>query len=326
LAITNHAALYPYSYLVGLTVLSFLLLGTGFATNFDMSVAADESYTAKNSVLNERKEWVATTSGFPPPPLSLRALIHANGESVLTQEGIERAFQVVETVKNTPSYDILCNSKHHYTQEAAKTSGGYGSQCHVRGITLLWNNSLSTMREDVESDVNIWKAVAAENYPDGGEIDAREILGRPSHHDNRITGAESLLMEVMIPGFHTQSPRALQDTLSRMLDLRQQWSADSSSGYRLEVFTNKGLESETTRAVMMDTPLIAIVFVIMTIYTCIIFSSNNSGRALCRILFGFGAVISVVLSLATSYGLLYIIGTLHKRFSAHGCLLGQITT
>jgi hypothetical protein len=317
LAISSHAATHPYKYLVGLTVVSFILLGTGLATNFDMSVAADKSYTAKNSVLNERKEWVSTISGFPPPPLSVRAVIHAKGESVLTQEGIGRAFQVVETVTNTPSYDILCNSKHHYPQEGAKTTGGYGSECHVRGITLLWNNSLSVMQEDVESDFDVWQAVAAEKYPDGGEIDTREILGRPKHRDTSITGAESLLMEVMIPGMHAQSPRALQDVLKGMLDLRQQWSADSVSGYRLEIFTNDSLESETTRAVMMDSYLIAMVFVIMAIFTCIVFSSSNNGQASCRVLFGLGAVASVVLSLASSYGLLYIIGTSRKRFSAH---------
>jgi len=125
-------------------------------------------------------------------------------------------------------------------------------------------------------------------------------------------------MEFMIPATHENASVLEGIVLDRLLELRKQWTTETPSGenddkFALEVFIVSYLEKETTRAVMKDLPLTAIVFVIMAVFTCVVFSSNGSAKnsqtaSSSHYLLGVGAVLCVGLSLATSYGLGYIIG------------------
>ena len=320
LCITNHAANNPYSYAIGIPLLSLGLLGTGFATNFDMTVAAHDSLTGKTSIIRNRKDWVDNVSGFPSPPLSIRMMLHAQGVSVLTQQAVQHAFQVVHRVETTPGYDIVCTdelSKKHYNQKHTGYVGGFSSKCHIRGMTMLWNNSPVIMAEQVTSNDDVISAVTVAKFPDGSDVDIREIMGRPSLHEGKIIAAESLLLEFIIPSAHAKSASLETAVLESLVQLQKEWSNDPSTRIDLEVFTYLSLEQESTRAVMKDIPLIAIVFVVMALFTCAVFSSkdtsNGTGKSdyssSSHVLLGLGAVICIVLSLASSYGILYIIGT-----------------
>lgn len=309
LTIAHHAATNPYSYIFGTIVLSFALLGAGYVTNFDMNVVADESYTATDSVIREQKHWIEDISGFPPAALSVRVVIHGGGESVLNRQGVMNAIEVVEEVQNTPEYETVCTSslsQHHYSNE--HFVGGYTTECHIRGITLFWNNSQAIVEDVIQTDDDVLAAVSSKYYPDGTPADTREIMGKVKHHNEAPVYAESLLMEFMIPGTHQRSSSLQTKILNQLLDLRDGWSKSSTTGhFNLEVFTNESLETETTRAVLKDLPLIPTVFLIMTVFTCIIFSSNNRGSSK-HVLLGLGAVVCVVLSLASSFGILWIFG------------------
>ena len=177
------------------------------------------------------------------------------------------------------------------------------SDCRIRGVTMLWNNSLDIMRDSVKNETAVLLAVNAQKYPDGSDIDAREIFGKKEVHWTTIVSAESLLMEVSIPSFLPRSMAMQQQVFERLMDLQEQWSKDASSTIKLEVFTTESLELESTRAVLADTPLIAIVFVVMTVFTCTMFSPNNrntaSGQSSSHILLGIGAVLCVVLCLGS---------------------------
>lgn len=61
-----------------------------------------------------------------------------------------------------------------------------------------------------------------------------------------------------------------------------------------------------TRAIVKDIPLVPIVFIIMSIFTCAIFFKRDKVRS--RSLLGFAAVLSVLLSILTGYGMVFIIG------------------
>jgi hypothetical protein len=312
LAVTGHAARHPYSYVFGITLLSLALLGTGLATNFDMNVDAQSSYTPIQSVIWEERNWIEKESGFPRPPLSVRMMLHAQGETVLTKKSIYRSFEVLETVEKTPLYDTVCSSdseKHHYRSQGVV--GGYYSECRIRGVTLLWNNSLSTMEGEIFSDDDAVLAMSMKKYPDGSDVDPREIMARSTKHNKKIVSAESFLMEFSIPGTHHKSTQLRDNVVNTMLRLRKRWAkaaASDPSHLKLELFTSDALEKETTRAVMKDIPLIPTVFVVMTVFTCVIFSSNNQRESSKHILLGIGAVICVVLSLACAYGLMFLCG------------------
>jgi uncharacterized BrkB/YihY/UPF0761 family membrane protein len=61
-----------------------------------------------------------------------------------------------------------------------------------------------------------------------------------------------------------------------------------------------------TRAIVDDIPLVPIVFVIMGIFTSLVFWKKDKVQS--RSLLGFGAVVTVLLSIISGYGLQFVIG------------------
>lgn len=328
LLLSHHAASHPIRYIVGTVVLSMAILGIGLGTNFDMSTRVDVGLTPFHSVINEQKQWILDDSGFPSRPHSVRILIHKQGASVVSRAGVVRAFEVIERVRETDGYLQLCED----SLESNKV--GYSGLCHIRGVPLFWNNTREIFEDSVMSDVDVLLAISAKSYPDTSNVEPLELMGHmETHRDHTIVSAESFLMEILIPRPQQQAassedmddkvmPLAILETL---LDLQQAWIERASNGnttaydndaddnFRLEVyFTDHSLEAETLRAVMQDLPLIAVVFVIMALFTMAIFSVSHKpgGDKKCkqRIMLGLGAVSAVFFSMATSYGLLFIIG------------------
>ena len=317
LKMTHSAASHPWWWVIGILLISFGLLGIGFATNFDYNVAPDESLTPKDSVIREQKQWILEESGFPPQPLSLRALLHNEGANVVSQEGVDRMFQVLDAVQEKDNYQQLCDTA------LEENEYGFGGICHIRGISLFWNHSRDIMEEDVASDVDVVLAFNRDKYPDGSGVDRRELMGRMTYFNDLAIGAESFLLEIVIPATAPNAEAVAESVLDTLVDLRQKWTEDKTNVYQsqnnqtttsfhLEVYlTDFSLESETLRAVFKDLPLIPSVFVIMAFFTCLIFSTSHKPgdtQVKQRILLGIGAVVAVVLSLAASYGLLYTIG------------------
>jgi uncharacterized BrkB/YihY/UPF0761 family membrane protein len=61
-----------------------------------------------------------------------------------------------------------------------------------------------------------------------------------------------------------------------------------------------------TRAIVDDIPLVPIVFVVMAIFTSLVFWKKDKVQS--RSLLGFGAVVTVLLSIISGYGLQFLIG------------------
>ena len=326
LLLSHHAASHPIKYIAGTVIISLTVMGIGLGTNFDMTTKVDVGLTPIHSVINEQKDWILNESGFPARPHSVRVMIHKEGDSVTSQAGVLRAFEVIDRVRQTDNYLQVCE------ESLESNEVGYSGLCHIRGVTLFWNNTLEIFEHSVSSDVDVLLAISAKSYPDTSNVEPLELMGRiDTHRGDTIVSAQSFLMEILIPrsdrpGSLTADQSIPLDILSRLLNLKQEWidrdsdvntrtSDDGTdSGFRLEVyFTDHSLEAETIRAVMQDLPLIAVVFVIMAAFTVLIFSISHKpgGTKKCkqRFMLGFGAVAAVAFSMATSYGLLFIIGT-----------------
>jgi hypothetical protein len=65
------------------------------------------------------------------------------------------------------------------------------------------------------------------------------------------------------------------------------------------------------RALVNDIPLVPIVFIVMAIFTSLIFWKKDKVQS--RSLLGFCAVVTVLLSIMSGYGLLFLIGTYGLR-------------
>jgi hypothetical protein len=70
------------------------------------------------------------------------------------------------------------------------------------------------------------------------------------------------------------------------------------------------------RAIVNDIPLVPIVFVVMSVFTGAIFWKRDKVRS--RSLMGFGAVLAVILSILSGYGLLFLSGTCAQRLLRRG--------
>jgi len=312
-----HAAMHPRKYVWGITLLTIVLVAIGFLTNFSYETQPDIGLAAKMSLTREQKDWIQHESNFPPQPHSLRIMLHNQGENVITQLGISKAFEIVDTLQNMPDYMQFC-------QEAADDNEyGYEGECHIRGVPLFWNFSRAIYEANITSNVDVMLAVSQTTFPDNSTVDEREIMGLVEYHRDVVVSAKSFLMSVSIPASFDEDENINMATrvLGAMLALRKEWATkgpssttDDNDNYRMEVYlTDYSLEMETIDAVFKDLPLIPMVFVMMTIFTIVIFSVQHKPGAKCcqpRMLMGTAAVVTICLSMGSAYGILFIIGTL----------------
>ena len=96
------------------------------------------------------------------------------------------------------------------------------------------------------------------------------------------------------------------DAVESILELRERWEKDSSSILSLEVYTDTSFDLEFERALDEDFILVPFVFILMGVFTAAVFYKRDP--VLARSMMGFGAVVSVLLSLMSGYGILFIIG------------------
>ena len=94
--------------------------------------------------------------------------------------------------------------------------------------------------------------------------------------------------------------------LDKLLKLRNEWESEPGNIYRLEILAKRSIDDELTRAIYKDLPLVPVSFFLMALFTCITFYRHD--WVLSRTLLGFGAVCTVLLSIMTGYGLLFICG------------------
>ncbi|CAB9503372.1 Pick C1-like protein 1 [Seminavis robusta] len=308
IVLSRHAASNPISYLLGVLFLSFALAGVGMLTNFNMTTNGRDQITVRHSVTREQYRWVYGDAGFPSPPESLRIVVHQQGDNVVTKEGLFRAFDVVTAVQKYDGYQELCD-----LAERTNTAG-HGGLCHIRGVPLFFNLSLAMAQEQVLSDVDVKLAVSRDKLPDESTVDPREFMGHIEYFENlfsTIRTAQSFLMEIRIPGHVEHSNDMAVDLLDALLLMRGEWASEQDNNYGLEVYlTDHSLEAETKRAVFEDLPLIPLVFVIMTVFTMVVFSaSHKEGQPYRqRFMLGFGAVATILLSMITSFGVLFTAG------------------
>lgn len=297
-SIATVAATHPKKTAWGIVVLSFAVAGIGYVTNFNMDTAADAMYTPKHSRIVEHQYWVNSESGFPASSRHLRLIVHNEGgdESLLTTAGVEGVFEAIDAVRSLPAYDDACATTTYEDVNGTTT-------CNIRSVALFWNNSVDVFRQEATSNVDAVLQVSNEEYPDGSPVDVQEIIGNAEEHYEILVHADALFVDIALPSdaedFELQA-------VNRLLELRSAWRNDKDVQLGIELLSFDSLEDETTRSVYKDVPLVPCVFVIMSLFTCFIFSKRDKVKS--RSLLGLGAVICVFLSLVFGYGFMFICG------------------
>jgi hypothetical protein len=302
LKITGSAARNPKTHITAVCFISIAVLVTGLFTNFSIDVDQDTLWTPRNSRPLSHANWLENESSFPAEPRICYMLVHSNGNNVLSREGVSRVFEAVDTFRSTFGYDDVCAK----SQFKGSLDGNGKVTCTIVAVTKFWNGTASIFADEIQSDGEAGGALSAPVYPDGTPVETQAVVGKAVRDGSGLlTFAESFVIRIDLP--ETDEAEDFEtDAINRILELNEAWAAEAYTSFRLEIFADRSFSDEFTRAIVTDIPLVPIVFVIMSVFTCFVFFKRD--WVFSRSLLGFGAVVSVLLSIMTGYGLVFIFG------------------
>ena len=303
------AARNPYPCILFTIVLSFVMVAMGLKTNFYLVLSNFELWPPKTSPSVEQTNWYYYQSDYSYEYRYIDMVVHAQGNNVLTVDGVSHVMDAMNVIQSMPNYQDGC----HW----AKVIGDSNrvGQCHVYSVTNFWNHSWSTWHEQSTTltDQDILQAVSVSHYPTTGmAVDISRILGNirydtttTTNTSTALTGAQSFLIEFDLP-WSGQTPDFELEALTRLFELQEEWESDTTNIFRLEVNAYRSYEDEFLRAILVDLPLLPAVFGIMVLFCCLVFWRYDKVHS--RSLLGVGAVVTIVLSIMTSHGLLFLCG------------------
>ena len=305
--LTHVAATSPKLTILCVVLLSLGLMGIGLATNFSVDVDEDVLWTPRGSNVVKHMEWIDDESGFALEARDFVMVVHKSGDNVIDgRESIARIFEALDSVRNLADYDTVCDPP-----------------CDISGVTKFWNSSASIFEEQATSDEAVIQQLSSTTYPDtGSPVSDNDIFGNAKRNEdtNDVEYAQSYILVIEFPGekeVEEETEDFEKKALDVILDLDEKWTA--TSDYRIEVFADRSFPDEFERAstsliclllstdhfffflptVVNDIPLVPIVFVLMGVFTSLIFLKRD--RVQSRSLLGLMAVVSVLLSILAGY-------------------------
>ena len=306
--ITHYAATYPKS-CVGLTIFTSLaMLVIGLCTNFHIEVENAHLWPPQNSLSVEHTQWYYYNSDFNYDTSFFDMIIHADGGNVLGQEGVRRTFEAIQAIQELEGYQEGCYWASMFGDEY------YVGECKIHSVADFWNESLAIFETQVDSDQDAKAAMSAAVYPNGILVDEPRILGkaeRAAYYGtdddtySQLESAQSYLIEFDFPWTNVTADFE-ELCLERIQQLQDEWDKDPNNNFRIEMTAYRSYSDEFFRAIIKDLPLLPSVFTIMSAFCCFVFWKRN--RVHSRMLLGVGAVVCILLSILTGYGLLFIFG------------------
>ena len=299
------AARNPYWCIILTVLVSIATVATGMFTNFSVVVENYELWPPHNSFSVQHTNWLYEISGFHYEYRYIKMIVHADGDNVLSVDGLSHAFEAMNVVQNMSDYQQGC-------RWAKLVGDAYQvGECHIHSVTDFWNHSMSAFLQQSPSDDDVLLTMSGDRYPDGEPVDLTKVLGNIQWGQNQngnastLVSAQSFLIDFFLPwSYETHDFEWV--ALMALFDLQEQWKSEPSNPFRLEVNAYRSYEDEFLRAILADLPLLPAVFVITSLFTCLVFWRYD--RVHSRALLGFGAVVTILLSIITSHGLMFICG------------------
>jgi len=293
-SITGASTRNPKLTIAVVAIMSIVTFSIGIFTNFNVDVNEDSLWSPKGSRPLSHFNWINDDSNFPETPRIFYINIHANGENVLGKKGLERAFTALDLFRETAGYDDIC------PKDSARDS------CKIKSPTNFWNNSFAYFNEIIENDDEVMKILSTISYPDGSLVDTQAIIGTPTFDQSGIlTSGQILLNQIYLPVID-EAETFEELAIERILELQEQWKSESSNEFHVEVFAERSFSDEFSRAIASDIPLVGAAFGVMSAFASFVFMKRNAVQS--RSLLGFGAVVGVLMSIMTGYGLMFICG------------------
>ena len=294
-SLSSHAARNPKTYITIIPLLSSALLGIGFLTNFRLELDQSEVYPPFNSRSVQHKNYFENpNSEWPKPGRRFYLLVHADGDNVLRRDAFRQVFKAIDIVKETPGYTEIC-SKGNYMDpymENLKT-------CEISSITRFWENNLTVFDNEIESDESLYRAVSNLTYFDGTPVDFEVLFGSPD-----IDHIRGLFTIIYIPDTN-QTKKFEEDVVKNIFALQAQLK-DQNATVKVEVLAKRSYNDEYLRSIFIDLPLLPFAVGLMVFFTFLVFYRKHPVQSRCTL--GVGSVVTIVLSLATGFGIMFIIG------------------
>lgn len=294
--LSNTAAKHPKVTIASVLVFSIAIFVLGFSFGFNVDVDEDVLWTPRGSPPLKHQDWIEDESGFPEDDQVFVMLFHQDGaRDLLGVDQVHRLFDALETIQGLDDYDELC-ALHH------------SGDCPINGAVKFWNFSRAIFEEQVgSSDDLVIEAMSAELYPDGSVVSDQDIFGNPTRNENRtLTSAQMYVLSV---GFPTDDEDAdkqpsydFEETaIDAILKLRDKWKDEEGNRFRVEFSAYRSFGDEFQRAIVDDVYLLPVIFVVMAVFTSLVFFKKNKVHSRC--LLGFVAVVNVFLSIAAGFGM-----------------------
>jgi len=306
LKISGYAARNPKKCITSTILFCITILTIGIFTNFNIDVNQDTLWTPTPSRVLAHGKWLAGDSGFPDTPRWFQLLVHADGKNILGDEGLKRAFTALDTVRNLPDYDKICEQ----SSLTMSTGNNNKSTCFISSPTRFYNHNVSEYH-DANYYQDTTERLSMMEYPDGVPVNPVSIFGKSERGNSNseiLTSVQLYSVLIALPSLNAVATvdEFEKVAIEQMSDLRKQWNAEPSNIYRVEFFNERSFDDEFNRAIVKDIPLVPIVLIVMSIFTSLVFFRRDWVYS--RTLLGIGAVVSVLLSIMAGYGLIFIIG------------------
>lgn len=310
-AISVHAATYPWLWISSVLGISAGILGGGLKTNFHMELALQNIFTPTTSKTIAHRAWALDISKFPGHTLDhvpLKMLVHAEGQNVLTYEGVERVFEVWKLATSIRGIEHLCAESEDELEINLAT--GHTGVCDFYAITSFWDHNQTLFEKEVPVGDDITRFLLNDTYPDGTTVDKDQIFGFLELQENSIpTSAGALFVEIAVPLNGQWRWPTLFDYADQLqtgvAEMRGSWSS-SNTAFFVEFVFDFNVAKEFEQTIFSDFPLLPIVFAIMLGFCCCVFWKGDRVRS--RLLLALGAVCTVGISLAAGFGLMFLIG------------------
>jgi len=322
--LATRAARYPYTTIASMSFVSVLVLVVGFFTNFELIVDSDAIYTPLNTLAEEHHDWLTLSadkggSGFNNirPVLMI---LHKEGENVLQRESIAKLFQAVDTVRQTPGYQQLCEQGSHVSYDNQHT-------CRIFSATRFWNHNETWFDAQIQSDEQLIDILSSTHYQDDSTPVFHEmILGNAewiptsttmynassaSDATLRLASVQSLFVRIELPDSGPEADDFETRALDNLHMLQQQWQENTNktieeTPLQLDFLSIFAYKIENQRALIQDLPLVTGIFAILLLFTTLVFWKKHPVYS--RSMLGCASLATIGMSLALSYGIVWCIG------------------
>ncbi|CAB9506450.1 Pick C1-like protein 1 [Seminavis robusta] len=286
-------------------LLSIALITTGVYTNMEVSTDDEQVYAPVKSLLRDRYKWVDET--YPVFWRPLMMIVHANGDNVMTYEAMRRLMEATNQVQALDRYETMCAG-----------SDGTNSGCGIPGPTRFWQHNMTLFEKQTQGSDEVVMQTLSQEFLDGvpfphslfiGNIQREEITGKEGGNATAlITSAQSLFTMIEFPYWPNGESQEFElEMINLLKPMKDDWAAQGEDQpYRLEFYALRTLPDELTRAIESDIPLIPCVFAVMAAFTCMVFCRRDVIQS--RALLGIGSVVTILLSIMSGFGLMFIIG------------------